>query len=349
MSKPLELTNLETADLCRQLALLMHSGVTAGDGLNLLADGEATAKIRKLLQDMTASVDAGAYLSQAFEEAGCFTAYVTGLLQVGEQVGRSEETLNALADYYEEKERMERQLVSSLTYPAILLLLMAVVIIILLSQVLPVFNEIYASLGGKLTGLAGGLLILGQMIDKAIPALCALLVIALIVLLAFMLHRGLRKKAMVFWAVRWGDKGIFRTMNNARFAQALSMGFASGMPLEDAADLAALLLKGVPSVEARCRKCSELLQQGEDLAAALEAGELMPPSTCRLLALGLRSGTGDQVMEDISRRMQDDAHEGLERLVGRVEPALVLLTSVLVGVILMSVMLPLMNIMTAIG
>ena len=347
--KPLKLTNLETADLCRQLALLMHSGVTAGDGLNLLAEGEENKKIRALLEGMTAAVDGGAYLSQAFEETGCFTAYVTGLLQVGEQVGRTEETLNALADYYEDKERMERQLVSSLTYPAILLLLMAVVIIILLSQVLPVFNDIYASLGGSLTGVAGGLLLLGRLIDKAIPALCALLVAVLCALLVMLLHGGLRKRAAAYFAARWGDRGIFRRMNNARFAQALSMGFASGMPLEDAADLAALLLRDVPAVEARCRKCSELLQQGEELSAALAAGELMPPSTCRLLTLGLRSGMGDSVMESISRRMQEETHEELERMVSRIEPALVLVTSVLVGMILMSVMLPLMNIMTAIG
>lgn len=347
--KPLELTNLETAGLCRQLALLMHSGVAAGDALNLLAEGEEDKKLRALLESMTAAVDGGAYLSQALEETGCFTAYVTGLMQVGEQTGRMEETLNALADYYEDKDRMERQLVSSLTYPAILLLLMAVVIIILLSKVLPVFSDIYASLGGRLTGVAGGLLLLGQLLDKAIPVLCALLVAALAGVLALLLKREWRQKAAAYFAARWGDKGIFRRMNNARFAQALSMGFASGLPLEDAADLAALLLKDVPSVAERCRTCSGMLQQGEDLSAALAAGDLMPAASCRLLALGLRSGTGDSVMEGISRRMQEEAHEELERMVSKVEPALVLITSVLVGVILMSVMLPLMNIMTAIG
>ena len=347
--KVLELTNLEKADLFKQLALLMHSGVTAGDGLSLLAEGEPNEKIRGMLVKMTESVDAGAYLSQAFEETGSFPAYVTGLLQMGEQVGRSEETLTALSDYYEQKERMERQLVSSLTYPAILLLLMAVVIIILLSQVLPVFNDIYASLGGKLTGVAGGLLLAGQLLDKAIPVLCGLLVVVLGFFAVFSLHKEWRKKILGFFSARWGDKGIFRKMNNARFAQALSMGYTSGMPLEDAADLAALLLKDIPPVQERCKKCSEMLQQGEDLAVALEAAELMPPSTCRMLTLGLRSGTGDSVMEDISRRMQEDAHNALESIVARVEPALVLVTSVLVGVILLSVMLPLMNIMTAIG
>ena len=59
--KPLELTNLETAGLCRQLALLMHSGVAAGDSLSLLAEEEENKKIRALLEGMTAAMDSGAY------------------------------------------------------------------------------------------------------------------------------------------------------------------------------------------------------------------------------------------------------------------------------------------------
>jgi len=347
--KPVELTNVETADLCRQMALLMHAGVTAADALNLLSEEEKNPDMRELYVSMTQEMDAGAFLSQAFENAGCFPVYITGLLQMGEQVGRIEETLSALASYYDQKERMERQLVSSLTYPAILLMLMAVVIVILLSQVLPVFNDIYASLGGQLTGMAGGLLLLGQALDKAIPYLCGLLTIVLAAVMVFSINRKLRKKVLAFCSARWGDQGIMRRMNQARFSQALAMGVASGMPLEEAADLAAVLLKDIPPLAERCSKCSEMLQQGESLAKALEETDLMPLSYCRLLTLGLRSGTGDSVMEDISRRMQEEASQDLERMVAKVEPALVLVTSVLVGMILLSVMLPLMNIMTAIG
>ena len=347
--KPLELTNLETADLCRQLALLMHAGVAAGDALNLLAEEEQNAEMRELLVSMTQDMDTGIFLSQAFENAGCFPVYITGLLQVGEQVGRIEETLTALANYYDEKERMERSLVSSLTYPAILLMLMAVVIVILLSQVLPVFNDIYASLGGKLTGMAGGLLLLGQALDGAIPYLCGLLFVVLGAVAVFSLNRKLRKKAIGLFAAKWGDRGIMRKMNQARFAQALSMGVTSGMPLEEATDLAAALLRDIPPLAQRCGECSRMLQEGENLAESLEKTDLMPAALCRLLTLGLRSGTGDSVMEEISTRMQNDAQQELESMVAKVEPALVLVTSVLVGAILLSVMLPLMNIMTTIG
>lgn len=347
--RPLELSNLEITDLCRELALLLHSGIGAGDSLYLMVQEEKDPRFRDLLTTMAKAMDSGDYLHQAFEKSGCFPVYITGLLRVGEEVGRTEETLNALAVYYENREKLRRQIVSSLTYPAILLLLMLVVIIVLLSQVLPVFNEIYMSLGSQLTGVAGGLLILGQFLNQVMPVLCGILMFALAGTSLLYLRRDLRSKATAFWRRKWGDRGIAKKMNNARFSQALSLGFSSGMVLEDAVEMAAGLLSEIPGALLRCQNCRDQLLQGADLAAALGENELLSPSACRLLTLGMRSGTGDGIMETIAQRMQDEAQEALESAVGKIEPALVLVTSGLVGVILLSVMLPLMNIMTAIG
>ena len=344
-----ELSNLEIADLCRELALLMHAGVGLGDGLTLLCEEEKDPAYKAMLSEMAQDMDAGMFLSQAMERTGRFPTFMIGLVRVGELAGNQEEALNALAVYHENRERMRRQLVSSLTYPAILLVLMLVVIVVLLSQVLPVFNEIYQSLGGQLTGMAGGLLLLGQLLDRGIPVLCGLLALVLVFGGLFWLNRSFRGKVMGVWNARWGDRGIARKWNNARFAQALAMGFHSGLPLEEAVDMAGKLLENIPGAALRCKTCYDMLMQGEELSHALGQTGLLTPSACRLLTLGIRSGSGDSVMEEISRRTQDEAQQALENAVSKVEPALVLVTSALVGVILLSVMLPLMNIMTAIG
>ena len=344
-----KLSNLEISDLCRELALLIHAGVGMGDGLYLLAEEEKDASRKKMLSAMAEEVDGGSFLCDAFRKAECFPHYVIGLLRVGEQTGRTEDTLNALARYYEERHQTERQVRSTLTYPAILLFLMLAVIVVLLSKVLPVFNVIYESLGGRLTGIAGGLLSAGLAIDAAMPVICAVLALILVFVAVFALHKGFRSRILRRWNARRGDKGISRKLNNARFAQALSMGFASGLPLEDALELASELLKEVDSAAKRCAECREMLAQGETLAAALGKTELLSNSACRLLVLGMRSGTSDDVMEEIARRMSEEARQDMERLLSRIEPTLVLITSVLVGVILLSVMLPLMNIMSTIG
>ena len=344
-----QLTHLAISDLCRELSLLLHAGVGLGDGLTLLSEEEKEGPYRAMLEKMAGSVEEGATLCEAFEETGCFPAYVTGLIGVGERVGRTEQALASLSRYYEEREMMDRRVRSALTYPAILLLMMLAVIVVLLTKVLPVFDEVYASLGGRLSGVAGGLLLLGNALNAAMPLFCGILAVVAVLVGLFALHDGFRAKVLSLWRKNWGDRGVSRKLNDARFAQALSMGLCSGLPLEEAVEVGATLLKDAPAAVRRCEECRKLLEEGESLSKALGETGLLPASACRLLTLGIRGGSGDEVMEEIARRLSEDAQLALENKVSKVEPALVLVTSVLVGAILLSVMLPLMNIMTAIG
>lgn len=319
-----------------------------GDGLFLLAEEEAGVSA-KLLEQMGQLVDDGAFLNQAMEESGRFPVYVTGLVKVGEWTGHLEEALLALSRYYDEQERMSRQMKSALLYPSMLLLLMLLIIGVLLVKVLPVFDDVYASLGGSLTGVAGGLLQLGTFLEAALPVLCALLAATAMAALVLAKQDSLRERMITWWKKRWGDKGVFRKLHDAQFAQALAMGLRSGMPVEEAIGLAGNILKDIPGAADRGKACVESLERGEGLAQVLKEYEVLPASYCRMLELGVQGGSGDQVMEEIAGRLSEEAGQALEQKVALVEPVIVMTASLLVGVILLSVMLPLMNIMSAIG
>ncbi len=343
-----DLPNDAIAALCLELSMLLHAGVGMGDGLALMSQ-DCAAQDKDMLNDMANLVDCGQPLSAAMREAGVFPAYVCGLVEVGEQSGRVEEALRSLSAYYEDRARMDRRIRSALLYPAVMLGLMLVVITVLLVQVLPIFNDVYASLGGSLTGIAGGLLALGRWLGMAMPVLLALLVLAAALCLLYALAGGFREKARSLWRGKRGDKGISRQLNTARIAQALAMGMASGLPMEDAVDLAGGLMAGTPAAQERCKDCRGRLDNGEGLSAAMRESGLLPASQCRLLELGQRSGAGDTAMEKIARDLSEESEAALEERISRVEPALVLVCSLLVGLILLSVMLPLMDIMAAIG
>ena len=262
---------------------------------------------------------------------------------MGERTGRTEEALAALSQYYEDRVRMSRRIRSALLYPAVMLGLMLLVIGILLVKVLPIFDDVYASLGGRLSGIAGGLLALGRWLERVMPVLWLLLAG---LAAAYALSEPFRAGVLSMWRKHWGDRGVSRKLNNARLAQALAMGMASGLPLEEAAALSAGLLEG--GAKSRCLNCQTRMERGESLSAALKASGLLPPGQSRLLELGQRSGAGDASMRKIARDLTEEGEAALEALVSRVEPALVLVCSLLVGLILLSVMLPLMNIMAAI-
>ncbi len=344
-----QLTYCEIAAFCQELAWLVHSGVRVGDGLNLLAEEETEEAWKSCLAAMAEQADDGLPLSEIVKNAGCFPVYVQGILNVGETTGRVEESLLALKKYYEGRNYMNNRVRSALLYPSILLILMLIVIIILLTRVLPIFQSVFASLGGGLDGIAGGMLTLGMWLNKAMPVLIVLMAAVVVLVMAFSISAKFREKIMVFWRKWAGDKGVMRKLNDASFAQAISMGLSSGLLLEETMEIAAEVLSDVPEAKERCLNCKEELLSGIPLADALKRAEVFPPAMCRLLSLGMQSGNGDAVMMEIADRLSEEADEALTKRIEKVEPTLVLITSVLVGGILLSVMLPLMNIMETIG
>ena len=181
------------SSLCLELSLLMHAGVGVGDGLALLQE-ESSPEYKELIKDMTEQVDAGASLSAALKSTGRFPAYVWGLVDVGEQAGRSEEALLALSNYYEYRTRLDRRVRSALLYPAVMLMLMLIVIAVLLIRVLPIFDDVYKSLGGSLTGMAAGLLTFGRWLDGIMPVLWVILVILVVFFAAFAAVDSFRNK-----------------------------------------------------------------------------------------------------------------------------------------------------------
>ena len=337
----------QSARVFRGLALLLHAGIHLADGAYLLAQEDA--ELAPGLETLGRAMDEGKPLPLAAEESGLFPEEAVGMLFTGEQSGRMEEALNYLADFYETRVHTQRQIKNALAYPCMVLILMLCVIGVLLVKVLPVFDSVYASLGSRLTGIAGGLLGMGKGIARSMPVLLAILAAGVILYLAYRLCRPFRQKANGFFLEKLGDKGVLRKFNNAQFARALAMGLGSGLAVEESIDLAGKLLSHIPGAAARCDSCRDAMLRGEDMTAALEKAALLPATQSRLLALGLRGGSGDQVMADIADRLSADAYQSLEDTVSRIEPAMVLICSVLVGLILLAVMLPLMNILSAIG
>ena len=112
--------------------------------------------------------------------------------------------------------------------------------------------------------------------------------------------------------------------------------------------VAGAVLADSPKASERAKNCVSLIGEGEDAISALQKADLLPISASNMLKLGLRAGVGDETAEKIAEKLSDEAYEALEEKISKIEPMLVLVTSVLVGVILLSVMLPLIDIMKVI-
>ena len=340
-----QFTNEEIRDFCLRMSMFLHGGIGFGEGLALLTEEEKETGPGNIFRDMMKEADCGKPLSVCVRESGCFPVYVSGMLEAGEKTGRLEEALEAVVGYFDNRLSMERRLRTALLHPAVLLLIMMAVVILLLTKVLPVFDQVYRQLGSPLGGAAGVLLFLGQILEKCLPVFCAAAGLAAILLFFFSSGAKFRTAVEKTWKNRFGGRGVCGAVNRSAAAQVLSMAMESGFPAEEALILAEHLLEDVPAVSRSCRACAEALEKGTPLAEAAWQCGLLDRTDSRMLAAGVRSGSGEVAMSEIAERMREESSAALDELSGRVEPALVLTLSVLTGLILLTVMLPLVQLL----
>ncbi|NLF79902.1 MAG: hypothetical protein GX572_01770, partial [Clostridia bacterium] len=178
-------------------------------------------------------------------------------------------------------------------------------------------------------------------------AILAGVLLAFIVLL--LVSPKLRVKIARAYRNLRGEHGLPAKIALARFSNALAMAVRSGLPISEGYKLAAALSVNSTWLENKYRLGNAFLMEVKSLAEALNAAAIFPATYSRMLSLGVKSGSADTVLSEIARRSEANLNETLDALLGKIEPTLVILTSLIVGAVLLSVMLPLLNIMSVLG
>ena len=332
----------QLAGLCRQLALLLRAGVGSEEAVELLL--EDGGQLTDLFTSMHQSLAEGASLSASMEQAGVFPSYLLQMVDMGERTGRLEQVLFSLAGYYDRQADTARALRRAAAYPAGMALLILILFGTLVSQVLPVFRRVFEQLGGAPNSAAHAALNLGDAAQIAAWILTILLGLGVILALAFSRTRRGRQAARRLFARTRARRAVDRS----HFAAAMALMLSSGLPLDEALSRSRALMEDTglsPALE----DCQKKMDAGTPFSKAVEECGIFTGLQSGLLSAGFRTGSSEQAMEELSRRCQEEADERLAVMLGRFEYALVVVLCLAVGLVLLSVMLPLLGVLSAIG
>lgn len=343
------LSNQYLSALCLELAMLLQAGISIADGVLMLQDDEADSDSKAVMQSLLDVLNEGKPLSEALRESGYFPRYMVNMTEVGEKTGRTVDTLKALSEHYDRQDRLSASIKSAVLYPAVLLVLMIAVVLILIIKVLPIFNDVFNSLGTQMSPMAQSLMRFGGWLEGAAVVIAVIAGLIILLAVAARLIPGIWNNLSSAFKNRWGNSGIFGKIASSRFTSAMALAIASGLDTEEAIEMAAAISGGSKAVDKKHGECIEMLRAGAPLAESLSKSGILSARNSRMLSLGSRSGSADLAMAEIADRSGRTVQDDIDRIVSRIEPALVIVTSVIVGIILLSVMLPLMGIMTSIG
>lgn len=341
------LPNLEVSAFCGQMALILQSGISPAEGLSVMMEDANQPEEQALLQRLYESVEYTGDFPGALEETGLFPDYMVQMVRIGDESGTLDTVMNALCVYYEREEAMRRNIRNAVTYPMVMVAMMVVVILVLLVKVMPIFDRVFTQLGAQMTGLSRVLMNVGSGIGRYSAVLLVLLVAAAGI--AFWCGRG--ESGMRF-ARRIGCRfrffrGIYERISACRLAGGLALTLGSGLSPEVCLKLASDLVDD-PACREKLALCQEKVEQGEDLARTLHEAGVFSGVYARMTIIGGKTGRLDQVMERVAALYQDDIDNRLNNVLAVLEPAIVTGLSLIVGAILLSVMLPLLGIMSGI-
>jgi len=329
--------------------MLLQSGITVRHGVEMMLDDEPDSDGKIVLNNLFTNLEGGVPLSEAMRNGDYFPPYMVNMIEIGEKTGRLTETLKALAEHYERQERLLVSIKNATLYPAVLLGMMIVVVLILIVQVLPIFNDVFGRMGAQMSPLAMQLMQFGAWFRGASVIIAVVACAVFAVAFFAWAMPGIRDGIVKSFKNKWGSSGVFGRVAASQFVSSMALAMSSGLGTEDSIAMAASLNSDSEALNEKYEKCLTMIRDGNSLADSLRGAEILSARDGRMLSLGGHSGMADTAMSEIARRSDRSVQDEIASIVSRIEPTLVILTSVIVGVVLLSVMLPLIGIMTSIG
>ena len=327
-----KLSNLELAEFCGQMHLILHAGISALEGLNILLEDAQNDAEKELLRKMIQEMEMTGCFFEAASITSVFPDYALYMIKLGEETGTLDDVMNGLSKHYIREENMAGMIRSSFIYPSIMLSMMTLVVLVLLTKVMPIFNQVFQQLGQEMTGFSAGLLNLGGLLSKY-----SIAIIVILVLLIALCFWG-RKKIPFY-------KNIHEQLAACRFADGMAIALKSGMTVEQGLDLVENLLEN-DDFRKKVIDCKETIASGNDLATALHSSNIFTGTYARMATIAEKAGAMDEAMFHISEEYEHSVNTKINQLISMIEPTLVIVLSVIVGIILFSVMLPLLGIMS---
>jgi len=334
----------DLAIFCRQFSTMQDAGVSIVRSLDVLAQQTQSPKLRRIIMDIQAEVEAGQTLSKAMSKyPNVFSNLFIGLIRAGEVGGVLEESLQRLAAFLEADVALRRKVRAAMTYPTIVVIAALAIVIGLVTFILPRFFDVFRDLNIKEFPVMTQMLM--DFSNFLTSRWYVMIAIVVLVVIAFRMFVRTRIGRRLYDRLKL-KLPVFGPLNHkialARFSRTLSTLLSSGVPilqaLETVAGTVANEIIAEAVMEARAR-----IREGDRIGPPLEKSGMFPPMVVHMISIGEESGALDQMLSKVADFYESEVESTLQSLTSAIEPVLIVLLGGMVGFIVISLLLPLIT------
>jgi len=336
-------TSRELPQVTRQLATLLKSGIPLNDALKALVEQIETRQLEAVFRNVREKINQGSSFAEAIEQhPGVFPPLYVSMVRSGEAAGNSDVVLERLAAFMLKQAKTRNKVMAALMYPIIMVGVGAIVVSILMAKVVPRLIMLVESRGQELPLptqiLKGG--------SEFLRSYWYLLVLAII--LINMGIGALRRTENGRYAVDrfllrlpvFGD--LFKKQAISRFAITLSTLLKTGVPVLDAIKIVREVV-GNAVLQGVLDDLHAAILQGADISSPLKKSGIFPPAVGYMIAVGEQTGELEAVLDRLAEAYDLEVEIATEKLTAVIEPLLILLMAIVVAFIVLSIVLPMLQ------
>lgn len=339
----------DLAVFAKQFAGLIHAGLPLMRALAIIADQTENAKLAKALVAVQVDIESGRSFSAALaEHPTVFPPLLVSLVSVGETGGFLAESLDAIARSYRADVDLQQKIKSAMVYPIIVLVIAIVGVIAMIAFVVPVFESMFASMGGELPLPTQVLVVLSRNMAWIIPVLIVLTVAGAIGYQRVKNTDRFRGVVDPFLLKMPVFGSLVTKIAVARFARNLSMMLKAGVPLMQALELVGKAANN-KAVEDALQSVRESVRLGRSFSAPLEKAGVFPPLVAQMVSVGEESGSLPDMLESIADFYETEVNAASEQLTSMIEPIMMTVLGLLIGGMVVALYMPMFTMYDQLG
>ena len=328
----------------RQLAVLAHAGIPLVEALTALVDQVEHERLKRVLGDVKQRVNEGASLADALAvHPKVFSTLYVNMIRAGESSGALEIVLVRLADFTEGQARLRSKLTGTMAYPVAMMVIGSAIMGVLFTVVVPKITQIFENTDAVLPWYTR--------VTIGVSSFAASYWWAILLGLGLAGYGFMRWRATTAGRARWDlfklrapiVGSIVRQVAIGRFARTLSTLLKSGVPLLTALDIVKNILGNV-RLAAVVDEARDAIREGESIAAPLKRSGEFPPLVYHMVAIGERSGALEEMLGNVADAYEDQVDTTISALTSLLEPLMIVAMGVVVGFIVFSVLMPILQI-----
>ena len=353
-SKEIELSFLDkvtTKDLaifCRQFYTMLDAGVSIVNALDILSTELPNKKLKEILREIDEDVKKGELLSVSMaKHKKYFPKLLIKMIESGEVSGNMDEMMLRMANHFEKENKINNKVKSAMTYPAVLSVVAIVAVMFIMTFVMPTFIGMFEGEGIELPTITKLTIGISKFLSSNV-FLIMITIIILVILFNFYKKTDSGSKQVSKLKLSLPIIGeLNKKIIVSRFTRTLSTLLSSGVSLVHALPTVAGVLENKVA-EASIIKMREDIVRGEALSKSVKEEDIFPNMLASMIKIGEESGSLDDILNKTADFYDEEVEQTIQTTTALIEPLLIVVMGVIIGLIIISIMLPMFDMYTQI-